>query len=65
MSISCFVKITLVPVVVCSGPFNVSPQVYQVFFATNRRQNDGDSLHANGCARQLNRPCQITHLHVK
>ena len=30
MSISCFVKITLVPVDVGSGPFNVSPQVYQL-----------------------------------
>ena len=30
MSISRFVKITLVPVDVGSGPFNVSPQVYQL-----------------------------------
>ena len=30
MSISCFVKIKLEPVDVGSGPFNVSPQVYQL-----------------------------------
>ena len=27
-----------------------------VELATNRRQNDGDSLHANGFAPQLNQP---------
>ena len=38
-----------------------------VELATNRRQHDGDSLHENGSARQLNQPmsnnkssCQIT-----